>query len=498
MSSNPQNPDPQALNLATIGEETPLLPQPTKKGKTPLPKAQLSILLLASLSEPISSQCIYPFINQLVSELDITGGDEKKVGYYAGLIESLFFTAQALTVLRWSRLSDVIGRKPVILIGLFGLCISNVAFGLSRTFWTLIISRSVAGLLNGNIGVMKSMIGELADSTNMAQAFATLPLMWCVGVTVGPFTGGILARPHDRFPGVFSGTFWIQYPYFLPCFAAACFTAIGFLTVALFAKETLPSRKDSKRIGFESTLNSQTAADNDVIPSELSAAEQQAPTDEIISFRVLITSPSVMIPIANYGFLALLELAYLALQPLFYSTPTDIGGLGFSPSMIGTWMALYGIIDGVFQVLFLAKIVDRWGAKRIFTTAVVCFFPLITLFPVMSWVIRLQGGVGPAIWALLVLQLILLVIMDMSYATIFIFVTSAAPNKRSLGALNGLGQTTASIARAIAPAMSTSLFALTMEKNLLGGYAVYLILYVMSGILVWLATRLPDQLPERD
>ncbi|KAH7906560.1 major facilitator superfamily domain-containing protein [Hygrophoropsis aurantiaca] len=498
MSSNPQNHDPQALNHSTIGEETPLLPQPTKKGKTPLPKAQLSIILLAALSEPISSQCIYPFINQLVSELDITGGDERKVGYYAGLIESLFFTAQALTVLRWSRLSDVIGRKPVILIGLFGLCISNVAFGLSRTFWTLIISRSFAGLLNGNIGVMKSMIGELTDSTNMAQAFATLPLLWCVGVTVGPFMGGFLSRPHDRFPGVFSGTFWIQYPYFLPCFAAACFTAIGFLAITLFAKETLPSRK-VKAVDFKSTSHAQTASDHDVLPSGIPAAEQhQTPTDEIIPLRVLIASPSVMVPIANYGLLALLDLAFLALQPLFYSTPTNIGGLGFKPSTIGSWMALFGIIDGVFQFLFLAKIVDRWGAKRIFTIAVACFFPLITLFPVMTWVVRSQGGVGPTIWALLVLQLIVGTIMDMSYATIFIFVTSAAPNKRSLGALNGLGQTTASIARAIAPAMSTSLFALTMEKNLLGGYAVYLIFYVLSGILVWLATRLPDQLPERD
>jgi len=53
---------------------------------TPLPKAQISILFVLLLVEPIFSQCIYPFINQLVRELDITGGDERKIGYYAGLI----------------------------------------------------------------------------------------------------------------------------------------------------------------------------------------------------------------------------------------------------------------------------------------------------------------------------------------------------------------------------------------------------------------------------
>ncbi|KIK76844.1 hypothetical protein PAXRUDRAFT_835197 [Paxillus rubicundulus Ve08.2h10] len=56
------------------------------KRPTPLPKLQISVLMLSSLVEPIASQCIYPFINQLIRELDITGGDETKVGYYAGMI----------------------------------------------------------------------------------------------------------------------------------------------------------------------------------------------------------------------------------------------------------------------------------------------------------------------------------------------------------------------------------------------------------------------------
>ena len=69
----------------------------------PLPKLQLAIVLLLQVCEPITSQSIYPYINQvrllcrlrevsshhfrqLIIELDITGGDNRKVGYYAGLI----------------------------------------------------------------------------------------------------------------------------------------------------------------------------------------------------------------------------------------------------------------------------------------------------------------------------------------------------------------------------------------------------------------------------
>ena len=93
---------------------------------------------------------------QLARELDITGGDDAAIGYYAGIIvgrshdlrdffpsgdlqESLFFFAQALTVLRWSRLSDRIGRKPVLLAGLSGTCVSMLCFGLSTNFWSLVV-----------------------------------------------------------------------------------------------------------------------------------------------------------------------------------------------------------------------------------------------------------------------------------------------------------------------------------------------------------------------
>ena len=77
------------------------------------------------------------------------------------------------------------GRKPVILIGLFGVSLSMYCFGLSRTFWGLVISRSLNGALNGNIGVMKSIMAELTDSTNIARAYAYQPIAWSTGGTIG-------------------------------------------------------------------------------------------------------------------------------------------------------------------------------------------------------------------------------------------------------------------------------------------------------------------------
>ena len=47
---------------------------------------------------------------------------------------SLYFAAEAVTVLQWSRLSDRVGRKPVLLCGLLGTIVSSLLFGLSRSF----------------------------------------------------------------------------------------------------------------------------------------------------------------------------------------------------------------------------------------------------------------------------------------------------------------------------------------------------------------------------
>jgi len=73
------------------------------------------------------------------------------------------------------------------------------------------------------------------------------------------------------------------------------------------------------------------------------------------------------------------------------------------------------------------------------------------------------------------------------------FITASAPNKRSLGATNGLSQTTVSIARAIGPAMSTSLFSFSVERNILGGYGSFAFFAVLALFGVALACQLPHE-----
>lgn len=466
-----------------VNERTALLDagQQDQKKATPLPKLQIGILLLALLVEPIASQSIYPYINQLVSELDITGGDERKVGYYAGLIESLFFATQALTILQWSRTSDRIGRKPVLLLGIFGLSLSMLCFGLSRTLSGLILSRCVTGALNGNIGVMKSMMGELTDSTNMAQGFSLMPVAWSLGATIGPMIGGALEHPQQHFPNIFPGVFWSHFPYFLPSAVAAAFAVTCFLMILFFLKETLPRQQTQEK--------SMSALDGEALNVSENVVE-----DSPVPIRSLFV-PSVLIPIVNYACIATLEITMYALQPLFYSTPVELGGLGFDPVTIGLWMGAFGIVNGVLQTIIFAPLVDKFGSKTVFRFGEMCFIPIFALFPITNNAAR-QYGINWLVWFLLTCSLLLGVIMDMAFGSILMFITAAAPNKRSLGATNGLAQMTASIARAIGPGASTSMFAYSIQHKLMGGYAVYVVLVTTSVFATVIATKLPGS-PEK-
>src|SRR5437868_2822266 len=109
--------------------------------KTPLPWVQLLTIFLIQFSEPITATVVYPFIPQFVMDTGITGGDEKSVGYYAGIIvstrysslltcwqltpskQSIFFVSESLTVYPWAKLSDYIGRRPTLLLGPLGLAL---------------------------------------------------------------------------------------------------------------------------------------------------------------------------------------------------------------------------------------------------------------------------------------------------------------------------------------------------------------------------------------
>ena len=180
---------------------------------------------------------IFPYVYYMIKSFEITS-DDQTIALYAGMVTSAFAFAEFLAGVAWGRLSDKFGRKPILLCGLAGTGISMVAFGFSKSLPMALIARALGGLLNGNIGVIKSIMGEMTDDTNIARAFAYQPIAWSTGSTLGPLIGGSLSRPAEKFPETFGHSeFFRTYPYFLPCAIPATFTIICWTVVFFFLEE---------------------------------------------------------------------------------------------------------------------------------------------------------------------------------------------------------------------------------------------------------------------
>lgn len=84
-------------------------------------------------------------------------------------------------------------------------------------------------------------------------------------------------------------------------------------------------------------------------------------------------------------------------------------------------------------------------------------------------------------------------------ACMFMFITAAAPSKNTLGSINGMGQTSVAIARAVGPAMVTSMYAFSKQHQILGGHAVFVWLLLLAVLFSRIiGSALPDEFHVRD
>eukprot|EP01116_Phalansterium_solitarium_P024964 TRINITY_DN9330_c0_g1_i2.p1 TRINITY_DN9330_c0_g1~~TRINITY_DN9330_c0_g1_i2.p1 ORF type:complete len:576 (-),score=118.29 TRINITY_DN9330_c0_g1_i2:329-2056(-) len=226
-----------AASAEQQGEEsTTISGAAAPKPITPIPKREMFVLMCIVIAEGFAFTMVLPFVAFLVIDF---GYSEEDVGYYAGFITSCFFAAQLVSSFFWGWLSDVKGRRLVLLIGLAGNAISNIWFGFSSNLYIAVVSRSFAGLLNGISGVSKSYLRDITDETNQSKCYIYRSTGYAIGMAAGPLLGGLLARPIEQYPSVFSkGTFFDAWPYFLPCFVSGLINVVGLATGFVFLRET--------------------------------------------------------------------------------------------------------------------------------------------------------------------------------------------------------------------------------------------------------------------
>lgn len=182
---------------------------------------------------------IFPYVYFMIASFGITH-DERKIAMYVGGVTSAFTLAEFIAGVFWGRVSDRIGRKPVLLIGLVGTALSMISFGFSTSFVAALAARAVGGLLNGNMGVLQTTVAELVkEKEHQPRAYSIMPFVWCLGSIIGPAMGGALAQPCDNYPDIFPrGTIFDRYPFLLPNLVCVAVLIVGIMAGLLFLEET--------------------------------------------------------------------------------------------------------------------------------------------------------------------------------------------------------------------------------------------------------------------
>ncbi|GLI79641.1 hypothetical protein PoHVEF18_007980 [Penicillium ochrochloron] len=462
---------------------------------------------------------IFPYVYHMVESFHVTDNDQK-IALYAGMITSSFTFAEFSAGMFWGRMSDRIGRKPVLVMGLVGTAISMVAFGFAPNLATAMIARALGGLLNGNIGVLQTTVAEIVTvKEHQPRAYSIMPFVWCLGSIIGPAMGGALAQPCDNYPWLFSrNTLFDRFPFLLPNLVCIVVLVCGIVVGTLFLEETHPEKKHRRDPGRElgHWLISQCCGsrvqlpdDSDVgveetkyfvygdAPPEYESAESSPclrPVQVSVGGRVdgdvgaaecdsdiegqkpaapKAFTRQVIFTIVAYGILAYHSVSFDQLMPVFLSTPKSddaivlplkfTGGLGLPTKTIGFMLAVQGVYSMIAQLWLFPFVVKHFGTLRTFRFVLLAWPPLYLAVP---YLILLPAKLQmPAVYVALISKITFHVI---AFPAIAILLANAAPTSKVLGSINGAAASTASLSRAFGPTVT----GLLHTKGLLSGYSV--------------------------
>ncbi|KAJ9142174.1 Major facilitator superfamily transporter [Pleurostoma richardsiae] len=440
----------------------------------PLPVWQIVWLCYARLVEPMAFFSIFPYINQMAQE----NGNlpDTDVGFYSGLIESLFSLTQAVVMIFWGRVADRVGRKPVLVFSLVGVTLATSVFGMAKSIWQMVLFRCLAGVFAGTIVTIRTSIAELSTQKTQARAFSWFAFTGNLGIFLGPLLGGALADPASQYPRLFGGIkFFEKYPYALSSFVVGGIGLTAAITSALFVKETLKKEPSS------------TDEAGDGAVTKPGDVKQRDPH----SIVELLKAPGVGMVLYVYAHVMLLGFAYTAIVPTFWFTPVPLGGFGFRPFEISIMMAVNGIAQAAWLLLAFPPLQHRSGTNGVMRGCGYAYPWFFVVCPLGS--LLLKAGARTAFWVVIPPLLALGSGVSMAFTAVQLALNDASPSPQVLGTLNALALTGVSAIRAFSPALFASLFALGARTQWLGGYAIWVLMFVIGAGFTVAARRLPEK-----
>jgi DHA1 family tetracycline resistance protein-like MFS transporter len=363
---------------------------------------------------------VIPFLPMYAARLGIGAGA-------IGLLLSAYSIMQFLFAPLLGRLSDRIGRRPIIMLGLFGSSLSYLIYGFADSFAGLLISRAVHGMCAATISTAQAYVADTTEETKRAHAMGMIGAAFGLGFVLGPAAGGLLGAVSLRTPVLFA--------------AGLTFANL------IFAAVWLPASRDPR--------DSARAAENNARPGARWSLDLPR---RLARHRAIVRLFAVAF---------LLTLAIAALEATFALTVPAV--YGYAAAGVGGLLAFAGLMQAIAQGYLVGKLVPRTGeAVLVVVGAAALAFGLA---PLGSW------SSHAALYGMLILIAAGYGLGTTAVATLI----SRRTGRELQGEALGLNQSVLSLARVIGPLAGGMLYqAMGPAAPYLGGAAVAAIAMVLA------------------
>jgi len=322
----------------------------------------------------------------------------------------------------WGRLSDRIGRKPVLLVTLAANAVGYLALAFVPNIWLAIAVRLFTGLGAGNISTVQGYIADVTPPEQRAGRMGMIGAAFGLGFIVGPGMGGLLTQPQLGRLG-----------YQLPIFVAAALAALAAVGVVVFLRE------------------SRAKADPAAPRPRFLAGLHDARVNPVVS-RVLLVTLVYML-----GFSAMESVFGLWAETRYAWDAREVG-LSFM---------VVGIVSALNQGFFAGRLARRFGEARVLAAGMLLFgaslvaqvvaptawFPAVSLDLGLWTLPVLQGWIIPLVMALGACG------MSLAMPNISALISRSTPPDQQ-GAMLGLNMASGSVARIFGPVIAGALYSI--------------------------------------
>ena len=320
----------------------------------------------------------------------------------------------------WGRLSDRIGRKPVLLMTLIANALGYLMLAFVPNIWLAIAVRLFTGLGAGNISTVQGYVADVTPPERRAGRMGMIGAAFGLGFIVGPGLGGLLTQPQMGRIG-----------YQLPIFLASALAALAAVGVVVFLRESRAKADPAApRPAFLSGLKA--ARDNDVVS------------------RVLLVTLIYMA-----GFSAMESVFGLWAESRYQWGAREVG-LSFM---------IVGVVSTLNQGFLAGRLARRFGEARVLATGMLLFGTSLVLqvLAPAPWFPATQLTLGalsvPIVqgWIIPIVMAVGACGMSMAMPNISAMISRASPPDRQ-GAMLGLNMASSSVARIFGPMIAGALF----------------------------------------